>query len=107
MTITDMALPDAVVDAAVHAGCTAADIHLSCSFPHCSCKQMPKAVPAAIRAALQAMIDCGMARMAQSITTREYKHWEAHSAWDSKHSAFHPAIIIRLDSDERKPEEQT
>lgn len=35
--------------AAIRAGCTAADIHLACSYPDCNCKQMPKAVEAAIR----------------------------------------------------------
>lgn len=36
--------------AAIHAGCTAADIHLRCSYPDCNCKQMPKAIEAAIMA---------------------------------------------------------
>lgn len=37
------------VIAAIRTGCTAADIHLSCTYPECSCKQMPKAIEAAIR----------------------------------------------------------
>lgn len=36
------------IERAVRAGCTAADVHLKCSYPDCACKQ----IPAAIRAAL-------------------------------------------------------
>lgn len=35
---------------AVKAGCAAANIHLRCSFPDCSCKQMPSAILAALDA---------------------------------------------------------
>ena len=35
---------------AVRAGCTAADVHLMCSYPGCACKQLPVAIIAAIRA---------------------------------------------------------
>ncbi len=34
------------VEAAVRIGCTAADIHLTCSYPECTCKQIPSAVRA-------------------------------------------------------------
>lgn len=34
--------------AAIRCGCEAADIHLICSFPDCSCKLIPKAVKAAL-----------------------------------------------------------
>ncbi len=34
----------------VRAGCSAADVHLMCSYPKCRCRQMPAAVEAAIRA---------------------------------------------------------
>lgn len=33
---------------AIRAGCTAADVHLTCSYPECFCKQIPTAVKAAI-----------------------------------------------------------
>lgn len=60
-TLLEMDLPDEAVRAAIRAGCNEGDIHLVCSFPNCTCKQMPVAMPAAIRAALQAWCDCGMA----------------------------------------------
>jgi len=34
---------------AIVAGCTAADVHLECSYPSCRCTQMPRAIEAAIR----------------------------------------------------------
>lgn len=33
---------------AVRAGCNAADIHLTCSFPECKCKSIPRAIQGAI-----------------------------------------------------------
>lgn len=33
---------------AVRAGCSAADIHLMCSYPKCACRKMPLAIEAAI-----------------------------------------------------------
>lgn len=33
---------------AVVAGCTAADMHLTCSYPECKCKKIPVAIKAAI-----------------------------------------------------------
>ena len=35
---------------AIVARCTAADIHLECSYPSCRCMQMPTAIEAAIKA---------------------------------------------------------
>lgn len=35
-------------EAAVRAGCTAADLHLRCTYPECGCKDFPKGVEAAI-----------------------------------------------------------
>lgn len=35
---------------AVRAGCSAADVHLMCSYPKCACRNMPAAVEAAIGA---------------------------------------------------------
>lgn len=35
---------------AVRAGCSAADGHLTCSYPQCRCRQMPAAIDAAIGA---------------------------------------------------------
>jgi hypothetical protein len=32
---------------AIRAGCNAADVHLSCSYPECSCTKIPAAVIAA------------------------------------------------------------
>lgn len=37
--------------AAVKAGCSAADYHLTCSYPDCRCKQTPVAIKAALAAA--------------------------------------------------------
>lgn len=34
----------------VRAGCSAADVHLICSYPQCRCRQMPAAIEAAVRA---------------------------------------------------------
>lgn len=42
--------PRAAIIRAIHAGCMAADIHLTCSYPGCNCKQMPKAIEAALGA---------------------------------------------------------
>jgi hypothetical protein len=39
------------VEAAIRAGCTAADVHLACTYPACSCKQVPDAVRAALASA--------------------------------------------------------
>ncbi len=36
------------IEEAIRVGCSAADIHLACSYPACSCKQMPRAIQAAI-----------------------------------------------------------
>ena len=33
----------------VRAGCSSADVHLMCSYPKCSCRQMPNAIKAALR----------------------------------------------------------
>lgn len=33
---------------AVRVGCTAADVHLRCSYPECSCSQIPRAIGAAV-----------------------------------------------------------
>jgi len=33
----------------IRAGCTEAEVHLMCSYPDCSCKQLPVAVKTAIR----------------------------------------------------------
>lgn len=35
-------------NAAVRAGCSAAEIHLRCTYPDCACKDFPKGVEAAI-----------------------------------------------------------
>ena len=35
-------------EAAIKAGCMAADAHLVCSYPECKCRQIPAAVEAAI-----------------------------------------------------------
>lgn len=32
----------------IRAGCIASDIHLTCSYPKCGCRQMPRAILAAI-----------------------------------------------------------
>jgi hypothetical protein len=37
-------------NAAVRAGCEAADVHLRCTYPDCGCKDFPKGVEAAILA---------------------------------------------------------
>ena len=34
--------------AAIRAGCSAADIHLKCSYPDCSCETTPREIDAAI-----------------------------------------------------------
>jgi hypothetical protein len=44
-------LPDEAVEAAIIAGCNAADIHLVCSYPDCQCKNTPAIVRHALRAA--------------------------------------------------------
>lgn len=36
--------------AAIRVGCTAADLHLCCSYPDCTCKQIPAAIEAALNA---------------------------------------------------------
>jgi hypothetical protein len=33
---------------AVRVGCDAADVHLTCNYPGCSCKQIPTAIRAAL-----------------------------------------------------------
>lgn len=33
---------------AIRIGCNAADVHLTCSYPTCSCKQIPVAIQAAL-----------------------------------------------------------
>ena len=47
-----MLLRDAV-KAAIRAGCEAADVHLMCSYPRCTCTGMPRATSAAIAAFLR------------------------------------------------------
>lgn len=37
-----------ILDEAIRAGCTAVDVHLRCSYPECGCKQLPRAIAAAI-----------------------------------------------------------
>lgn len=41
------------MEEAIRAGCTAADIHLRCSYPECSCKNLPKAITAAVAVVLR------------------------------------------------------
>ena len=40
---------------AVRIGCTAADVHLTCSYPECSCQRLPAAIKAALREAATAL----------------------------------------------------
>ena len=42
--------PEALVERAIRTGCAAADIHIGCSWPECSCKQLPTAIRAALNA---------------------------------------------------------
>lgn len=86
--ITDMTLPDAVVDAA-WAGYMGGRI--------CDMRS-------AIRAALQAMLDCGMAREG-ALWNYAANRWSADAPPLERHGQIFPALIIRLDADERK--EQT
>jgi uncharacterized protein (DUF362 family) len=37
------------LNAAIRIGCIAADIHLTCSYPECTCKTIPNAIKAAIQ----------------------------------------------------------
>ena len=39
---------DADIDAAIRVGCVAADVHLMCSYPDCTCTQLPAAIRAAL-----------------------------------------------------------
>ena len=57
-----MTASEADVEAAIRVGCTAADIHLRCSYPSCACKQIPAAIKAAIAA------DPGRKRMEDALT---------------------------------------
>ena len=49
-TPTDTDHRAAGIEKAVRAGCTAADIHLMCSYPTCGCKATPKIATAALAA---------------------------------------------------------
>lgn len=40
---------------ATRAGCTAADVHLTCSYPTCSCRSMAPATAAAVVAFLRSL----------------------------------------------------
>lgn len=48
-----MTINSSKMQEAIRVGCTAADVHLRCSYPDCSCKQIPKAVEAAVTFALR------------------------------------------------------
>lgn len=99
-SITDMGLPDEVVKAAANAiedefmdGAFAKDVLIDFKFP----------ARAAIRAALQAMVDNGMARFAEVAINYQAPRdgdWNAVTYAGSK--GDFPAIIIRMDADERK-----
>lgn len=39
---------DEAIASAIRAGCTAADLHIQCSYPDCTCRNTPKIVRAAI-----------------------------------------------------------
>lgn len=41
---------------AIRIGCTAADIHLTCSWPDCSCTELPKAIQAAVAFAVRDVV---------------------------------------------------
>ena len=41
------AAPSAL-EVAIQAGCAAADVHLTCSYPECGCKQIPTAIAVAV-----------------------------------------------------------
>lgn len=43
-----------LIGLAIRAGCNKAERHLTCSWPHCTCKHMPIAVEAGVEAALAA-----------------------------------------------------
>ena len=42
-------LTDADIEAAIRVGCVAAGAHLTCSYPDCTCTQLPAAIRAALR----------------------------------------------------------
>jgi hypothetical protein len=39
---------ETILASAVRVGCRAADVHLTCSYPSCGCKQIPAAVIAGV-----------------------------------------------------------
>jgi hypothetical protein len=41
-------LTDADIEAAIRVGCAAAGAHLTCSYPDCTCKELPVAIRAAL-----------------------------------------------------------
>lgn len=45
--------PTELMAAAIRCGCQAADVHLTCSFPDCTCKVVPSAVKAAVSFAIR------------------------------------------------------
>lgn len=48
MTNESASRKDDALIAAVRKGCQAAEVHLTCSFPDCTCKQIPAAVHAVL-----------------------------------------------------------
>lgn len=46
-----------LIEKVTRAACRAADVHLTCSFPECACKQMPAAAKAAIATVLTEMLE--------------------------------------------------
>ncbi len=48
---------EAQIERAIKAGCAAADVHLMCSYPSCTCKVLPGAIRAALTAGAQGESD--------------------------------------------------
>lgn len=56
---------------AVRAGCSAADVHLMCSYPQCRCTKMPAAIEAAISAYCHTLGETGREDTGKYMTQAE------------------------------------
>lgn len=59
--------------AAIHVGCEAADVHLRCTYPDCSCRIVPAAVKAAMEFCNQRCRESGEIVMTQTTRKQELR----------------------------------
>lgn len=67
--------PDDGLIAAVRKGCQAAEVHLTCSFPQCTCKQ----IPAAVHAVLSELGRNKILEEAAQVCDFRSEHWDVVS----------------------------